>query len=147
MLNQECGDRPVGEVRAELNLHAMKVVSSVPWPPWLMWRDTPASISHGVTLLTVLVALTLIFVGMMASNGRVNVPSSAPSSISDSGRQYLNDLSRRVSETEQHNMFLSTTCFWAAFSDSKYICRRGKYRMHHLVQQIMFQGLESRLSR
>jgi hypothetical protein len=44
-----------------------------------MWKDVPASISLGVTFLTVLVALTLIFVSMMASNARVNVPSSAPS--------------------------------------------------------------------
>ena len=105
-MNQECGDRPVGEIRADLNLHAMKVVSSVPWPPWLMCRDMPASISHGVTFLTVLVALTLIFVGMMASNGRANVRSSSPSSISDSGRRYLDDLSRRANEMEQHNRFL-----------------------------------------
>jgi hypothetical protein len=66
----------------------------------------PASISHGVTFLTVLVALTLIFVGMMASNGRANVRSSSPSSISDSGRRYLDDLSRRANEMEQHNRFL-----------------------------------------
>ena len=106
MSNQECGDRPVGEFRAEQNLHAMKVASSVLWPPWLMWRDMPASIAHGVTFLTVLVAVTLIFVGMMASNGRANVPSSAPSSISDSGRKCLDDLSRRANEMEKHNMFL-----------------------------------------
>jgi hypothetical protein len=65
----------------------------------------PISISHGVTLLTVLVALTLIFVGVMASNGRANVPSSAPSSISDSGRQYLDNLWQRENEMEKHNMF------------------------------------------
>ncbi len=94
--NQECVDRPVGENRAKKNLQAMKVASSIPWPPWLMWMDVPASISHGVTCLTVLVALTLIFVGMMSSNGRVNVPNSTPSSISVSGRQYLDELSRRA---------------------------------------------------
>ena len=66
----------------------------------------PASIAHGVTFLTVLVAVTLIFVGMMASNGRANVPSSAPSSISDSGRKCLDDLSQRANEMEKHNMFL-----------------------------------------
>ncbi len=68
MSNWECGDCPVGEIRAEQNLHAIKVASSIPWHPCLMWRDMPASISLGVTFLTVLVALTLIFVGMMASN-------------------------------------------------------------------------------
>jgi hypothetical protein len=46
-----------------------------------MWMDMPASISHGLTFLTVLVALTLIFVGMMASNGRVNVPTNMPQAV------------------------------------------------------------------
>ncbi len=88
------------------NLHSIKVASSIPWPPWLMWRDLHTPIFHCMTFLTVLVALTVIFVGMMASNGRANVPSSSPGSISDSGRRYLDDLSRRANEMEQHNRFL-----------------------------------------
>jgi hypothetical protein len=109
MSNQECGDRPNREIRAKQNLHVtvvMKVASSVCWPPCLMWKDMPASISHGVTFFAVLVALALIFVGMMASNSRGNVASSAPSSISDSGRQYLDELSRRANEMDKHYMFL-----------------------------------------
>jgi hypothetical protein len=63
-----------------------------------MWKDIPVSISYGVTFFAVLEALTLIFVGMMSSIGRVNMPCSAPSSISDSGSQYLDELSQRANK-------------------------------------------------
>ncbi len=62
--------------------------------------------SHGFTFLTVLVALTLILVCMImvALNGRANVtvPTNAQSSISDSGRKYLDHdgLSQRANEIE-----------------------------------------------
>ncbi len=93
-------EHPNQEIRAKQNLHVMKIAPSVLWPPGLMWKDIPASISHGVTFFAVLVALTLIFVCMVASNGRVTTPSSAPKiqadNISMSSRK---ELTKRISIT------------------------------------------------
>ena len=105
---QECGEAAPQNSRQRLLL-AMKVAAVASgWLPSGWWDRMPVHMSHTVTIIVMLIGLTLLFSGMMHSQGS-NVPPSnnSSSSITPEGWQHLHDLSMRASNLAKDQAFLN----------------------------------------